>query len=96
MTVAPMPMKITTSSERNVAATTQCPRVIAALRIVNSLKNGPNGGEPVIAKNPARSSDAGDRHALERAAHFVGRLAPVRALDVGRAQEEDALGERRC
>jgi hypothetical protein len=29
---------------------------MAALRIVNSLRNGPKGGDPVMAKNPASKS----------------------------------------
>ena len=58
-----MPMKMTTRKTRKSAATTKCRPDIAPERIVNSLMNGPNGGEPVIARNPARKSapDTGTR-----------------------------------
>ena len=51
-----MPMKITTRKIRKSAATTKWRPDIAPERIVNSLMNGPNGGEPVIARKPARKS----------------------------------------
>ena len=68
-TVAPMPMNTTTSSEqeqprRRGTARCRWPRC----RMVNSLTNGPNGGEPVMARNPARKQRARERHAPQRPA----------------------------
>src|SRR5260221_1212941 len=51
-TVAPMPMKTTPSSNRKSPPLRYCPLPMAAFTMVNSLMNGPNGGEPVIARNP--------------------------------------------
>src|SRR5262249_34899366 len=54
ITVEPMPMKMTISVKRKSAATTICPLLIASRRIVSSERKSTNGGEPVIAKKPAR------------------------------------------
>ena len=64
---------------------------MAPERIVNSLMNGPNGGEPVIARKPARKSapDSGTRRSAPLT--LVDRLASVRAVDVARGEEEDDL-----
>ena len=92
-TVEPMPMKMTTRKKRKRAAVTKrCP-VMAPTRIVNSLMNGPNGGEPVIARKPGEEEDGRQRDAAEGPAHGVDRLAPVRAVDVARGEEEDDLRE---
>ena len=40
---------------RNSAGDDETTGVKAPLRIVNSLTNGPNGGEPVMARNPSRT-----------------------------------------
>ncbi len=45
-------MKTMPRRTRRSVPATGCPPPIAALTIVNSLTNGPNGGEPVIAKKP--------------------------------------------
>ena len=57
----------------------------AALRIVNSLRNGPNGGEPVIARKPATQSmpDSG-KTADQRRGHRSTDLRPVGRQDVAR------------
>src|SRR5205823_12391811 len=56
-----MPTKMTAKRIRYAIATPARPWSRAALRIVSSLRNGPNGGEPVIAKRPIAQSipDAG-------------------------------------
>lgn len=51
-----MPIKTTSSKNKNNPAVTNRPVLKAPLRIENSLMNGPNGGEPVIAKNPAKKN----------------------------------------
>ena len=43
-----------------------CPPSTAARRIVNSLRNRPNGGEPVTAKRPGHEQGSGDRQACGR------------------------------
>jgi hypothetical protein len=47
-------MKTMPRRTRRSVPTTGWPPPIAAFTIVNSLTKGPNGGEPVIAKKPAR------------------------------------------
>ena len=61
--------------------------------MVNSLTNGPNGGEPVMARKPARNSAPGQRHALDGPAHVVGDLAAVGPVDVAGREEQHALGQ---
>ena len=58
-----MPMNTTPSRSRNSPPATYCPLPTAALTMVNSLTNGPNGGEPVMARKPARNKapDRGTR-----------------------------------
>ena len=51
-----MPMKMTARSTSIAAATHGCPPRTAPLRIVNSLRNSPNGGDPVTAKSPMTSN----------------------------------------
>src|SRR5207247_181942 len=47
-----MPTKMTARSIRYAIATPARPWSSAALRIVSSLRNGPNGGDPVSANRP--------------------------------------------
>src|SRR5512135_2673630 len=54
--IAPTPMKITASSARAAPAIQGWPPAQAARTIVNSLKNIPNGGDPVTANIPRRSN----------------------------------------
>ena len=61
--------------------------------MVNSLTNGPNGGEPVMARKPARNSapENGTRCRAPRTSSVD--LAAVGAVDVARRQEQHALGQ---
>ncbi len=51
-----MPMKMIARSISIAAATHGCPPRTAPLRMVNSLRKSPNGGDPVTAKSPATSN----------------------------------------
>src|SRR6266849_219309 len=55
-TVAPIPRKTTSSNKRYKLPVQYWPVLKAAVRIENSLTNGPKGGEPVIARKPAKNS----------------------------------------
>jgi len=66
--VAPIPTKMTASPARYAAARPWAPAVIAPSRIANSLKNGANGGEPVMARKATRKTgpDTGSTRAAPR------------------------------
>src|SRR6266540_259201 len=55
-TSAAIPTKMIASISSITAAIQGCPAAIAARKIVNSLMNSPNGGEPVTAKRPSTRS----------------------------------------
>ncbi len=61
--------------------------------IPNSLRKGLNGGEPVMAKNPARKSPPVRGEPLEQPPDLLGVLGPVGAMDVPGGEEENPLGQ---
>ena len=88
-----MPMNTTPRRSKNKPATRNGPPPTAAFRMVNSLTNGPNGGEPVMARNPARNSAPDKGRRLMAPLHIVRELASVRSVNVAGRKEQDALGQ---
>ena len=87
-----MPMKTTARSTRIAAGDPRMPAPMAPLRMVNSLTKGPNGGEPVTAKNPpgtARPRPGGTAGCRGSSAYDL----PVARTDVAGREEEHPLGE---
>src|SRR6185437_9345570 len=65
-----MPTKITARKTSMAAAIQGCPAPTAARRMVNSLWNNPNGGDPVMANSP-RTSSAPDTGSVRMRPRFA-------------------------
>ena len=93
-TAEPIEMKISACSASSATTVPVAPARTAPVSSVNSLRNGPKGGEPLMASSPATSSAAltGSRRARPVTSRV--RFVPVPSQHVARDQEEQRLGER--
>ena len=77
-----MPTKTERQESRYSAATTTWPWSSAALRMTSSLRKGPKGGDPVMARKPAIQRTPETGRERRTPAHLVGRFAAVDGQDI--------------
>ena len=94
MTMFAIPMNTSANKAKYVTAIKGRLASKAALRTVNSLKNGPNGGAPVIARKPPTHSTPESGHARRHAVNVAYRLRAVNGEDVAGHEKHSRLGQR--
>ena len=90
-TAEPIEMKISACSVSSVTTVPVAPERTAPVSSVNSLRNGPKGGEPLMARNPATSSAAltGSRRARPVTSRV--RFVPVPCHTLPATRKSSAL-----